>query len=53
MSILKEDTMVQDDHAETVEVERALHEPVGNELDAYESRPVDFWTVMACVVCCT
>lgn len=52
MSMLKEDTMVQNDHAETVEVDgAALHDPAENELDAYERRPVDFWTVMACVVC--
>ncbi|KAJ9645542.1 hypothetical protein H2204_001122 [Knufia peltigerae] len=50
MSMLKEDTMVQNDHAETVEVDgAALHDPAENELDAYERRPVDFWTVMACV----
>lgn len=44
--------MVQNDHSETVEVQGALHQRGENEFDAFETRPVDFWTVMACVVCC-
>ncbi|KEF59507.1 uncharacterized protein A1O9_04351 [Exophiala aquamarina CBS 119918] len=49
MSTLKDDVEGETRRTETVQIEDALHQRIGHELDAYESRPVDFWTVMACV----
>lgn len=43
---------VDADHKEAVEIDIAARERIRHEMDADESRPVDMWTVMACVVCC-
>ena len=50
MSTSKGDAAVGNDRTEAVEVENANHQRIENGLDTYESRPINFWTVMACVV---
>lgn len=52
MSTSKDDMQTDTHHKEMADVDNAIRQRIGHEMDVYESRPVDVWTVMACVVRC-